>query len=69
MLYMSEGDKKVDAIDFNLKGEIKGNANNNNTKNNGEKNKNEITVQSANANVSGKGQVHSRITKGEKKSE
>ena len=64
---MSEGDKKVDAIDFNLKGEIKGNANNNNTKNNGEKNKNEITVQSANANVSGKAQLHNREVKGDEK--
>lgn len=64
---MSEGDKKVDAIDFNLKGEIKGNANNNNTKNDGEKNKNEIIVESANANISGKGQLHNRKIKGDKK--
>ena len=59
-------DKKLDAIEFDLKGEIKGNASNNNVKNNGEYNKNEISVQSASGNVSGGGQVHSRIVKGVK---
>ena len=60
---------KKEMVDLILNGEIKGNANSNNLLNSGTQNKNEIIVQSASGNVSGGGQVHSRITKGEKKSE
>ena len=64
-----ENKPKKEMVDLLLNGEIKGNANNNNLLNNGTQNKNEVAVQSNGGNISGGGQVHSRITKGEKKGE
>lgn len=56
-------DKKSDAIEFDLQGEIKGNASNNNTRNLGKGNKNEVSVQSASGNVDTKGVVNNRVNK------
>ena len=58
-----KADKKADAIDFDLQGELKGNANNNNTHNLGKGNKNEVSVQSASGNVDTKGVVNNRVNK------
>ena len=60
---MRENNSKKDTVDLNLEGEIKGNASTNNLKNNGVQNKNEVSIQSANGNVSTKGKVNNRVSK------